>query len=513
MKTRTFTFTLMAVLLAFSGSAIAAPKICDDGSRPPCDGGGDGAAPDFGDLIKLYRDDDGVPYLTADGCWQPLPSDTCDTTVCGLVAGVDGVLEIPGSPLVIPVAPDSCGVLAACAACTEEVDFGRINEARSPASVFEAQLEDVVVSLATADCVTLDPAGRLVASQAPDDTTLDNLAKTIDSPLQNLAIYRQLMLTGDIGVALPDGTTVLDTAARGLGAASDKSGGINEDLVAYLNQIMGLSDPATTTILDPKICQPRKQEVQGVVQLVEECFLDYGAYLYNRTTNFAALPDPAYIPESGPTDGWFEYLALVAGTELDPRFQILQGPILNAVFGIDLVTGSNIGGFAQASDDTRAVISFMHENQVPVDFETQVLCADSGAIFYDLSISEQSGLQVPVQYVNGGEREFTVTVANLGPDMANGTVTVTADQAGVEPGTGDLGTWVYPFVDLAAGSTYSPGPVVFQFDLGQSTTISWTAAVVAGGPGTDPNAGNNFVTATTSVKNTGGGGGGQGGRP
>ena len=240
---------------------------------------------DYGDLIKLYRDVNGVPHLTADGCWQPLPSATCgvDAADCVLVA------SDPAGEDVIPVDPATCAVVAACAACTQEVEFGRINEARSPETVFDTQLEDVVVSLATADCVTLDPAGRLVASSV-DDTTLDNLAKTIDSPLQNLAIYRELILTGYIGTApgIPLPGDTLDTAARGLGAASDKSGGVDMDLVAYLNFIMGLSDPATTTTLDPKICQLRKQEVQGVVQLVEECFLNYGTYTYNRTDNFGA---------------------------------------------------------------------------------------------------------------------------------------------------------------------------------------------------------------------------------
>ena len=90
------------------------------------------------------------------------------------------------------------------------------------------------------------------------------------------------MLTGTLGAPLPEGASTLDTAARGLGAASDKAGEVNVDLVAYLNQIMGLSDPVTPTILDPKICMTYKEEVQGVIQLVEKCFLDYRAYGYNR---------------------------------------------------------------------------------------------------------------------------------------------------------------------------------------------------------------------------------------
>ena len=65
---------------------------------------------------------------------------------------------------VIPVDPDTCAATAACAICTQEVDFGRTNVVRSPASVLEQQLTDVIVNLATADCISLDPAGRLVTS-------------------------------------------------------------------------------------------------------------------------------------------------------------------------------------------------------------------------------------------------------------------------------------------------------------------------------------------------------------
>jgi hypothetical protein len=374
--------------------------------------------------------------------------------------------------------------------------------------VYDSQLADVVVNLATADCVTLDPAGRLVASTC--DSTLDNLAKTIDSPLQNLAIYRELILTGSIGAPLPEGAGILDTAARGLGAASDKSGGVNVDLVAYLNQIMGLSDPLTTTILDPKICIDRKQEVQGVVQLVQECFLNYGIvppddfpYDYNRAANFGALPAPAYIPEGAPEEGWFEYLALVPGSD-PPLFEILQGPITTAVFADAALDDDNIGGFAQASDDARAVIAFMHENQVPVDFETPVPCTASGDIFYDLSISEQSGLQVPKNYVTGGEREFFVNVANLGPDTANGTVTVVATY------DGGPSEWELSFEDLLAGQTASF--TVFFTITTTSDTIDWRATVVADPPEADPNSGNNIVNAVSSVRAAGGGGGGgQGG--
>jgi hypothetical protein len=488
--------TTFLFLAGVSSSSFAAK-----GGNPgkPDDGGGSGAAPDLGDLIILYRDASGVPNLTADSCQQPLPSDTCDTTACVLVPGV------PAGADVIPVDPATCAVTAACSTCTEEVDFGRTNIARSPDAVFDAQLADVIVNLATADCRTLDPAGRLVATRVGEDLSV--LVSTVDSPLQNLAIYRQLILTGTIGAPLPQGAGALDTAARGLGAASDKAGEVNVDLVAYLNFIMGLSDPGTSTILDPKICIEVKEEVQGTVQLVEKCFLDYGAYGYDRGTNFGALPSPAYIPAEGPRDGTFEYLSLVPNSA-PPLFEILYGLITSAVFADEPGnTGGNIGGFAQASDDTRSVISFMHENQVPVEFETAVPCEPTpGEIAYDVLISDVSGLQVPRNIVDGSEgREFVVTVANASDsaDTASGTVTVTAiPESG---GNIEGSPWTFEFTELAVGASES-WTTFFTVDLGERTTVNWTAVAAAE---FDVNPANNFVTAVSNVKVTGSGGGGK----
>ena len=494
---RRLLLAVVATTLLFVAGASSSAFAAKGSPGKPDDGGGGGAAPDLGDLIILYRDQSGVPYLTADSCQQPLPSDTCPAE-CVLVDGV------PSGVDVLPVNSDTCAVAAACGSCTEEVDFGRVNAARSPDAVFDAQLADVIANLATADCRTLDPAGRLVATRAGDDLSV--LVSTVDSPLQNLAIYRQLILTGTLGAPLPEGAGALDTAARGLGAASDKAGEVNVDLVAYLNFIMGLSDPATSTILDPKICIDVKEEVNGTVQLVEKCFLNYGAYGYNRGTNFGALPAPAYIPAEDPTEGTFEYLSLVPATD-PPLFEILYGLITSAVFEDEPGdTGGNIGGFAQASDDTRALISFMHTNQVPVDFETAVPCGPTpGDISYDVLISDVSGLQVPRNIVDGTEgREFFLSVANAvgSNDAASGTVTVTAiPESG---GNIEGSPWTFTFTDLEPGSSESFPPTFFSVDLGERTKINWTAVAAAE---FEVNPANNIVTAVSNVKVTGGGGG------
>ena len=145
MKTRTFVFAVAAALagmLAFSGSGFAAK-----GGIPgsPTDGGG-GGAPDLGDLIVLNRDAWGLPILTDDGCQQPigLPSENC-LLECG-----------DTEPCLVPV-NDLCAVAVGFETCTQEVDFGRTSVIRSPDSVIEQSLEEVVTKLATAQCTTTSP--------------------------------------------------------------------------------------------------------------------------------------------------------------------------------------------------------------------------------------------------------------------------------------------------------------------------------------------------------------------
>jgi hypothetical protein len=104
---------------------------------------------------------------------------------------------------------------------------------------------------------------------------------------------------GDPAIVLPQPWAnygFLDQGAKGLGAAASKEGAVNVDLVVYLNQIMGLSDEATTTVLDPKICIDYRDEVQGNMVLVHKCFLDYSGYYYQRAKTYRLLPYPAYIP-------------------------------------------------------------------------------------------------------------------------------------------------------------------------------------------------------------------------
>jgi hypothetical protein len=357
------------------------------------------------------------------------------------------------------------------------------------------------------------------------------LSATIDSPLENLAIYWQLMRTGYLGaetmpIELPD-LNVLNMAARGLGAAADKTGQVTVDQVVYMNEILGLTDEGLTYL--PKICMNVREEVQGVVQTVRKCFLNYGVehpdyvsvggtiadYQYDRTANFAALPAPPYIDEYNETGtvvqedvpGWFEYLGVWDDSVFPVLFYIVQGPIMDNVFGTDLgFLDGNVGGFTQAADDTREVIEFTHDRPLPLGSETAVPLCDvpDTDIVYDLSLSEESGLQVPKQIVDGSEgREFTVTVENAGPDAASGYVLVTAEAANDIAIEGS--PWTIAFTNLAGDSSYSE-TTFFSIELGARTTIAWTATVFPDCADCDLNPGNNTVTATSNVRVTGGGG-------
>lgn len=473
-------------------------------------GGGDGGEqpPDFGDLFVLLRDADGVPALTADFCQQPLAAPGVALPAVGAIPACEPASATDSC--VIPVDPATCAVVVGYETYTQEVEFGRTNVARSPASVLDQQLEDAVIRLSTADCVTRDAAGRMVTSTVANGVVT---SAAIDSPLQNLAIYKQLMLTGYLGaetapITLPAGP--LDTAAVGIGAVSDKAGKVGVDMVVYLNQILGLTDETVSTFLS-KRCIEVKEEVMGVIQMVRKCFLNYGPsngggnYAYARGANFGSLPSPAYIPAANPQEGHFEYLTVLTAT---PTFGIAQGPALATVPELSAapaLTAENIGGFAQAADDARATIDFMHSWPVPGDYPTPLVCAASGDTHVDVSISADSGLQVPVRMVAGTEgREFSLTVANAGPDAATGTVTLTATDAN--------GASILSFprsfsFTLPSGTSQS---WTEGFSISYATTINWTATATAP---FDANPGNNSVTETTVVTGRGGGsgGGGQGG--
>ena len=151
--------------------------------------------------------------------------------------------------------------------------------------------------------------------------------------------------------------------------------------------------------------------------------------------------------------------------------------------------GGNIGGFAQASDDARAVIDFMHTYPVLAGYEAPVRCNGSVPPPPVALVDVSSKLQMPIRMVGNTTREGTLTVTNVKGAAASGQVTLSGKNS-----TGTLFSFTFTFNGLAAGKSQS-FTVSFKAP-GYATTINWTAIASAKG---DNNLTNNTATATTKV--------------
>ena len=244
----------------------------------------------YGDLWEILRDENGEPILDDYNNVQPVLED-------GTVVQLTPEGDVPEEYADLLV----------------EVDFGRLNVGRAPPQVTDHALDEALTKLADAATVTVDEAGRLIVDGA-----------TIDSPLENLALYIYVMEGG----ALPVSVVGFDPAAL-LGAAADKTGKINVDLLVYENSILGINQvtlPSGTTV-----------------------YYDFSTYEYSR-------------------DGYADVLVTyLVDPDGDGVFTPLTESVLEAVFDNESWIDETAGGaddFAQSADDSRAVIEFFHEAMV-----------------------------------------------------------------------------------------------------------------------------------------------------
>lgn len=264
----------------------------------------------YGDMWVIARDANGVPILK-DGFVQPLDSQG------NLIE-----LDDEGHPVDETL--------------TMEVELGRLNVGRAPSKVLDRRAEEVISLLNEATAVTTDPAGRLVITNA------DNESKTIDSPLENLALYVALMTTGTIpGVTdlpgdsfdhLVDGertTADMVSAASLLAGASDKTSPLTVDEIAYVNVFVDINTEKTGS--------------------VTYSVADYSAFAYDRSDTYGDVKTTVLVQQG---DGnWLS-------TEVN---------VYEAVFGgADYSSSGTISTFTQAADDARAIVNFIHEYEVPV---------------------------------------------------------------------------------------------------------------------------------------------------
>lgn len=143
---------------------------------------------EYGDLFVILRNDDGSPVTEGNEVYILLSDGTVVLTEGGEVpAGTDATL-------------------------LQSVEFGRMNIARSPASVIEHALTEALSKLdkleITGDNIDdfTDESGRL---------TVDGL--TIDSPLESLALY-QALVDADAKEVNEDGMLVISATSSHDGA-------------------------------------------------------------------------------------------------------------------------------------------------------------------------------------------------------------------------------------------------------------------------------------------------------
>ena len=277
------------------------------GTKPP--GAGTKKGDLFGDMVVLLRDENGEPILV-DGLLQVI------AFVYDEEGNVVPLLNADGELQVIPYNPE--GELATqmvvdgttYSVVPAEVDLGRLSVGRSPEKVLDKALTDSLAKL-TGDLavVTLDATGRLVVNGV-----------TIDSPLENLALYDVYMSTGEIpGVTLPAGFSPASLFA----AAADKTSSIIVDTVVYMNAILGIDSTTTTTY--------------------------FSTYEYDRSTT------------------WDGKEAVVLVLQDDGTYKEDTVNLYDAVFNLTDWDSATVGGadaFAQAADDYLQVLEFVHDNAV-----------------------------------------------------------------------------------------------------------------------------------------------------
>lgn len=132
-----------------------------------------------------------------------------------------------------------------------DVELGRLNVSRAPGHVFDRALNEAVSAYDPAMTAFYSQNAESAAAQLAAD--YQNVPR-IDAPLQNLALYKQVINDGNSPLPGVTPASTLDMAAIFLGSASDKGIPVSTDTVTAVNAILGLPamSPADTATLATK---------------------------------------------------------------------------------------------------------------------------------------------------------------------------------------------------------------------------------------------------------------------
>jgi hypothetical protein len=302
---------------------------------------------DYGDLYVLYRDLDnsGVPFmLEINGEYyvQPLDED-------GYLIERYSNEDAPGE--VYTENEDQWGELVNPTA-VQEVDFGRLNIVRSPTSVLNQALGEALKVLDPDNgdvypaTISLDFCGRLTSEYFNEELN-EWVVKTIDSPRENMAIYRTIMqdLTDD-RLAFLGTLDPLTIAASCFAAGSDKTGTVDVDEVVYIN---GFMDCEGNNAIPNENDYDFNNE-QNYYYNFDEPGEGQSAFSYNRAEAYGARW--LSIKTLFPNNTWDEEVITV--------LEAMENRGLFTERWDEMGTLTPVESFAKAVDDAVQVLDFVH---------------------------------------------------------------------------------------------------------------------------------------------------------
>lgn len=369
--------------------------------------GGGGCGDVFGDLVHILRDPDtGQPILQKRTI--PGPQDEPQDIYCPIPVDIEGneiaLVDLSCDPIDTEV--------------VVEVDyFGRLSGGRTKERNSRMHFDEVIANIKMADKVGVDETGRL--SLGFDCVGGTCSWSTIDSPMENLALYTRLMKYGHLQTdpneidtfvhgdpalgpqyhpalaeidhakfpselqhllsANPDtyGPESLESvdflrAASCLGAAASKTGLITLDLVQYMNRILKITKDTEISQANPDllsalirdcgdigygcISEPTIYEADdSLPSPANEKFVNYGAVNYKRTDWFEQ-----YLTLLVPTR---PSIPLTSSWKVTKDIQLMGW--LNLANGPSTKAGVNVKGFVAAASDALRSIELVHNYAIP----------------------------------------------------------------------------------------------------------------------------------------------------
>jgi hypothetical protein len=277
--------------------------------------GGDKKGDTFGDMYILERDLNGVPVLSEEGFYQPID-----------INGDPIPLDEEGHPL------DETAVI--------EVELGRTNVIRSPERTLQRGLDEVISQLGQAEAVKSDVAGRLVM-------TINGEDKTIDSPIENLAVYKELVNNGSLPI-MPKSGAEVELALQSMFDGDDTP---NEaDFSVAKSFFAGATDKSIPLTIDKIVYS---HIIMGIEGTIEQKDIEY--------INFLGMPF-SYNREAAYGEKYVDILYQTGPDTYERRtVNIFSYLFKSEVYNQD----GGIAVYTQAAEDARQVINFIHDYEIP----------------------------------------------------------------------------------------------------------------------------------------------------